>query len=272
MKRPKSHKASKRSKPFDKYDYYYRAVQGPETDVEFIRDAYKELRGRLPKTLREDFCGTFAISCEWAKLGRTFDAVGVDLDPEPIAYGRAHYLSKLAPAARERVRILQANVLDKSLPNADVIAAMNFSHYIFKTRAAMVAYFGNCLATLREGGLLLCDSFGGSRCQEANEEQTVHPDFSYFWDQEGFDPITNGAIFHIHFKPKGGKKIQKCFSYDWRMWTLPELREMMVEAGFQTTHVYWEGTDKKGGGDGEFKRTEIGEECEAWIAYVVGEK
>ena len=259
------------AKAFDKYDYYRRAVQGPDVDVLFIRDVYKELRGRNPRTLREDFCGTFAISCEWAKLNRNFDAIGVDLDPEPILYGLSHHLPKLAPGTRDRIRVLQADVRDRSLPKADVIAAMNFSHYIFKRRVDLARYFRNCRSTLRAGGLLLVDCFGGSRCQEANEEETKHAGFSYFWDQDSFDPVTGFAQFYIHFKPKGQRKIEKVFGYDWRMWTIPELREIMHEVGFKTTHVYWEGTTKKGEGDGVFKRAESGEECEAWIAYVIGE-
>lgn len=136
----------------------------------------------------------------------------------------------------------------------------------------MKSYFHNCHTTLNREGILLVDCFGGSRCQEANEEETVHKDFSYYWDQESFDPVSNHAIFHIHFKPKGEKKIEKVFTYDWRMWSIPELREMMHEVGFKKTTVYWEGTTKGGEGDGVFKPAEVGEECEAWIAYVVGEK
>lgn len=257
---------------FDKYAYYKRAVQAPDSDVEFLRDTFRELKGVQPRTLREDFCGTFSICCEWIKLNKTFEAHGVDLDSEPINYGMANYLPKLTPAQRERLSIHQSNVLSPDLPRADIICAMNFSHYIFKERAVMTAYFRNCFATLKKDGILVADCFGGSKCQEANEEVTDRKDFKYYWDQEFFDPVTNFATFHIHFKPTGGRKIERVFTYDWRMWSIPELREMMFEAGFRKTHVYWEGTAKDGGGNGIFTRTEKGEECQAWIAYVVGEK
>ena len=42
------------------------------------------------------------------------------------------------------------------------------------------------------------DIFGGSECYEANEEETEHDDFSYFWDQDSYDPVTNEAMFYIH--------------------------------------------------------------------------
>jgi hypothetical protein len=263
---------TKASETFDKYWYYKNSVQSPDTDVEFLRNTYREIRGKDPTTLREDFCGTFAICCEWVKLSPKLKAFGIDLDSEPIEYGYNNYLPHLSPSQQDRVKILQENVLNPGLPRADIIAAMNFSHFIFKERAMMKSYFHNCYGTLNNGGILVTDVFGGSRCYEANEEETDHKNFSYFWDQASFDPVSNEALFHIHFKRKGHKKDEKVFTYDWRMWTIPELREMMREVGFKNTYVYWEGTTSKGEGDGNFTQSEKGEECEAWIAYVVGEK
>ena len=274
VKKAATKKTTAKKKPFvfDKYSYYLEAVQSPEGDVEFFRDTYKELRGRLPKVLREDFCGTFSLCCEWTKLGSAFVAHGVDLDPEPVEYGRQHYMSKLNAAQKSRVNIQLQNVLNPGLPKADVVCAMNFSHFIFKRREDLKAYFANCLATLNPGGVLISDSFGGSLCQEANEEKQKRNGFTYYWHQASFDPISANAVFHIHFKPDGRPKIEKVFTYDWRMWTLPELREIMLEAGFKKTHIYWEGSNRKGAGNGIFKRVEKGEDCQAWIAYVVGEK
>lgn len=263
---------AKRSKPFDKYWYYRRAVQSPENDVEFFRDTYKSIRKKLPTTMREDFCGTFSLCCEWVKLGPRYQAFGIDLDEEPIQYGKTHYLPQLSKSQRERVEILQKNVLNPGLPRADIICAMNFSHFIFKEREQMKAYFKNCYSTLNEDGIFITDAFGGALCQKANVETTKHRGFTYYWDQENFDPVTNYAQFHIHFKVDGEKKREKVFSYDWRMWTLPELREMMLESGFRKATVYWEGSTRSGEGNGVFSPVEKGEECEAWIAYVIGEK
>lgn len=257
---------------FDKYAYYRRAVQAPDHDVIFLRDTYKELHKKEPVVLREDFCGTFAICCEWVKLSSRYQAFGVDLDPEPIQYGHENYFPELRPAQRERVGIRQMNVLSPEVPKADVVCAMNFSHFIFKQRETMKSYFKNVHASLKSDGVFIADCFGGSQCYGANEEKTQHKGFRYYWDQESYDPVTGHAMFHIHFKPDGRRKIEKVFSYDWRLWSIPELREIMLEAGFQRTHVYWEGTTRSGKGNGVFTRSEKGEECQAWIAYVVGEK
>ena len=96
--------------------------------------------------------------------------------------------------------------------------------------------------------------------------------FLIFWDQSSFDPMSHYAQFDIHFKLKREKKRCKVFSYDWRMWSIPELRELLLEAGFVKTHVYWEGTTKDGEGDGIYTRTEKGESCPSWTAYIVSEK
>lgn len=257
---------------FDKYSFYQKAVQSAETDVVFLRKTYKELRAKDPKVLREDFCGTFALSCEWAKLNPKFESYGVDLDPEPLEYGRHHHLPQLKADVQKRVHLLEGNVLHWSLPQADIAIAMNFSHFVFKTRDLMKKYFANVLKSLKKDGVFILDCFGGSQCFDAIEEVTNHRSFKYFWDQTGFDPVTNRALFHIHFQPKGQKKVERVFTYDWRMWAIPELREMLQEVGFKKTHVYWEGTTKAGAGDGVFTRTEKGEACESWIAYIAAEK
>ena len=107
-----------RTKGFDKYATYQRAVQAADTDVLFIRDTYKEVRGKNPVSLREDFCGTFSICCEWTKLGPQFQATGIDVDAEPIEYGRAHNLPMLTPTQQSRVQIEQADVLNPGLPKS----------------------------------------------------------------------------------------------------------------------------------------------------------
>ncbi|MFK8137100.1 MAG: class I SAM-dependent methyltransferase [Bdellovibrionales bacterium] len=269
----KTKKGKKKFKEdFDKYDYYFRSVQSPENDVEFFRKTYKELKNKEPLSFREDFCGTHAISCEWVKLDSKKTAVGVDLDPEPIEYGDKTYASKLSDNQKNRMTIIEGNVLDKGVSKTDIVSASNFSYFIFKKRQDLLEYYKTAYNNVDEDGIFIVDCFGGSKCMEANEEETEHEDFSYFWDQDSYDPVTNYALFHIHFKPDGYKKVKEAFTYDWRMWSIPEIKEIMHEAGFSKVHVYWEQSDEDGDGNGEFERVEMGEECEAWIAYIVGEK
>jgi SAM-dependent methyltransferase len=265
-------KAKPTPKGFDKYYYYLNSVQNPSDDAEFFHKTYKQIKKKNPKTLREDFCGTFAICCEWVRREKYFVAYGVDLDQEPIEYGTQHYLPQLSEDQQSRVHILNKNVLDKKIPPTDIIAALNFSYYLFKKREMLKKYFENCYRTLNKDGIFIIDCFGGGQCQAAIEEESKYEGFSYFWDQINFNPITNEAEFFIHFKPNGKPKIEKAFYYDWRMWAIPELTDILQEVGFKKTQVYWEGNDNKGGGNGVFTPSEIGEECDSWIAYIVSEK
>lgn len=255
---------------FDKYFYYSASVQSPQEDVRFYDRVYRDARGKSPAILREDFCGTFINCCEWVKLGPERRAIGVDLDPEPISYGREHYFPKLNAEEQSRVQIIQDNVLSPGLPQADLICAMNFSYFIFKDRRTLVDYFKNCYAALKPDGVLALDCFGGTECAEPNEEETEYEDegYSYYWDQDGLDPLTNHAKFHIHFKRKGEKKRLNVFTYDWRMWSVPELRDALLDAGFSQVKTYWEGTTEDGEGNGEFFLAEHGEVCQSWVAYI----
>jgi SAM-dependent methyltransferase len=261
---------------FNKYELYLQSVQSPDVDVVFYRKVFRDLRRQEPTTFREDFCGTFALCTEWVKLNSKNVAYGLDLDLQPLEYGRAHHFTSLAEAQQKRLHIHQQNVLKATvgnkIPRVDIIAAVNFSYFIFKTKKQLLNYFTQVLKGLKPGGVFIVDLFGGSECCGENEEKTSYKKFNYFWHQHGFDPVTAEAKFSIHFQIKGQKKMEDVFTYDWRMWTIPEVREIMLEAGFKKTHVYWEGTNSHGGGNGVFSHTEIGEECEAWIAYVVGEK
>lgn len=257
---------------FDKYYYYQTSVQSPEVDVEFFDKTYKKINGKEAKTLREDFCGTFSISTEWVKLGKEKKAIGIDLDQEPIDYGKKTYLPQLSEEQQNRVDIINADVMDPKNPKADIVSASNFSYFCFKDRATLKKYFKKAYKGVKKSGIFVVDCFGGTGTMEPVEEETEHNGFSYFWDQDSYDPVNNYAQFYIHFKRKGEKKREKVFSYDWRMWSIPEIREVMKEAGFKKTLVMWEGTDKDGEGDGKFKPVKEGEPCESWIAYIVGVK
>lgn len=266
------HRVGKKAekKAFDKYDLYKKAVQSPADDAKFLLEVFRELRGKSPRILREDFCGTAALCGEWVKLRPNHVAYGLDLDPEPIEYGRQHDHVRLSPTQKKRLHLLEKNVLDKDLPKADLSVALNFSYFLFKTRPLMKQFLSNVRRGLRPGGLAVFDVFGGTQCHDAIEDRTNHGKFTYYWDQTGFDPVSNEAMFHIHFRV-GRRKYERVFTYDWRLWTIPELREMMEEAGFKKTHIYWEGTARDGSGNGDFTRVEKGEACLSWICYIVAE-
>ena len=72
----------------DKFKLYEQSVQTPDHEVDFFIQAYREAYRRKPLTLREDFCGTFAVCCEWVKTDKRRKALGVDLCPETLQWGK----------------------------------------------------------------------------------------------------------------------------------------------------------------------------------------
>ncbi|HET7175962.1 MAG TPA: class I SAM-dependent methyltransferase [Gammaproteobacteria bacterium] len=257
----------------DRYDLYQRSVQDPSWEVGFMTDVFKGLRGRAPLSLREDFCGTALFACEWVKSHKDRRAFGVDLDPEVLAWSRAHNVAKLGRSAAQRLELLQADVLTARTPAVDVVAAFNFSYWVFKDRAGLRRYFEQVRNSLDADGVFMLDAFGGYDAFRKMREREDFGRFTYIWDQADYDPVTASTTCHIHYAFPDGSRLNQAFSYHWRLWTLPELRELLAEAGFRTHTVYWQGTDPKTGeGTDEFKPADRGDPDPAWIAYIVAEK
>jgi cyclopropane fatty-acyl-phospholipid synthase-like methyltransferase len=255
----------------DVHELYEEAVQAVDVEAEFLRDTFRALRSREALSFREDFCGTASACCEWVRSGPMHHAVGVDIDHDVLEWGRRHRLSRLPEAARARVKLLNADVMQAKTDPVDVAVAFNFSYWIFKTRAAMRAYFVKVHEALKADGIFFLDAFGGSEAYAVQKERTKHDGFSYIWDQAEFEPVTGRILCHIHFRFPDGSKIKRAFSYDWRLWTLPELRELLEEAGFSKVTVYWEG-EEDGEGNGEYSPHATGDADPAWVAYLVAEK
>ena len=95
----------------DKFELYEESVQNPEHEVKLLQRAYRHARNRQPRILREDFCGTASLCCEWVRRVGDGRAIGVDLDRATLEYGRAQHVSRLGKRA-DRVDLLEANVLD----------------------------------------------------------------------------------------------------------------------------------------------------------------
>ena len=257
----------------DRHWLYQESVQAPEDDAHFFARYYKKYTGEPLRLFREDFCGTSILSCEFVKRNRKNRAMGVDLHGPTLEWARKHNLSRLDADQQERLTLVEANVLDVREPKADLIAALNFSYSVFKTRAEMGKYITRAHQSLKSGGLFVLDAWGGGQAQFLMKEKKRQKGFTYVWDQADFDPMTNHILCKIHFEFRDGTRMRNAFIYDWRLWTLVELRELMDDAGFEDIHVLWEGTDRATGeGNGVFRRVERGGDEEAWIAYVIGRR
>src|SRR2546423_6308758 len=76
---PTRRRRSKNFATVDRHVLYEAAVQDIEFDLSFFQRVYRQLRGRPLRLLREDFCGTARLACEWVRRRPSRRAWAVDL-------------------------------------------------------------------------------------------------------------------------------------------------------------------------------------------------
>lgn len=273
----KSAKQNKSNKPrkadsADKYVLYEQSVQSTEFEYEFIDDNFKRIRGRKAHLLREDFCGTAQMCCEWVRGRDSNHAIGVDLDADVLQWSREHHIAALALEEKARVTLLQEDVRAVKTDPVDIVLAMNFSWHIFEERSVLRDYFASVRDSLVDDGIMFLDCFGGYEAYQELEEKTKHKGFTYVWEQASFDPVTHHMVCHIHFNFNDGSKMKNAFTYEWRLYSLPEIREILLEAGFANVTIYWQGWDENDEPDGNFQPATRGDADPGWICMISAEK
>ncbi len=232
---------------------YESCVQNPELAVKLLRGIHRA----SPRILAEDFCGTAALSRAWVRAIESSRAIAADIDPTPLKRAKAEiakYRAKsrgksLAPAA-QAVRILRADVLTSAplaKARADVLFVGNFSIGEIHDRATLVRYLARSRKRLFKGGVFVCDIYAGESAFREGTTQREHiladgTRVKYTWEQRTADPLTARVVNALHFRVfKGSELIQDmrdAFVYHWRLWSIPELRDAMLEAGFDRVDVY----------------------------------
>ena len=278
-KRRRTSKQTKRNYKYtaataDKHELYQLSVQDPEVEIAFVHRVYKKTFGRAPLTLREDFCGTAFFCAEWVKSHADRTAIGIDLDQPTLDWGMRRNLAPLGAAA-DRVKLLRQNVLDPVKQTSDIALGLNFSYWVFMTRPEMRAYFEGVRASLSDEGLFVLDAYGGPYSMEAMTEDEIERTqikggFTYVWDQHAFNAIDHSVTNHIHFEFKDGTKWDKAFTYEWRYWTLPELRELLDEAGFSKVDVHWDVAPYRD--EEDYRVVKRADNQAGWLAYLVAAK
>ena len=262
--------------PPDRHRLYELSVQCAEAEIDFVDATFETLRGRRARLLREDFCGTAAVCREWISRRPDNRALGVDLHPEVLEWGRRRNLSPLTPDQRRRVRLIEGDVLATETEPPDVILAMNFSYWLLRDRKRLLAYFCRTHERLADDGVFFLDAYGGyDAFRTIEEERQIEADdlrFTYVWEQADYDPVSGRLVCHIHFRFPDGTAMERAFSYEWRLWTLPEIRELLDEAGFARVRIHWQGWDEDGEPDGVFVPVERGAAEAGWICYLTAEK
>lgn len=261
------------------WDLYEAAVQDPPYTVKVVETIYSKIFRRAPETLREDFCGTFAVGRSWIQSHAERRALGLDISKRVIRAATRRNRTLLAADEQRRARVVCADVRTVERVKADIILAENFSFFALKTRRGLLDYFEACYRSLKGEGAVVLDMVGGKNFLETphseKQKKRISPPreglpkrFTYIMNQENYDPSTAFGRYSIDFE-LGKKRVRNAFTYDWRVWTLPEVRECLLEAGFDEVKIFW---------DDEKKRFSIREISSIpnrwglWLCLVVGVK
>ncbi len=273
MARSSSRKPALTARTADRHDLYQRSVQLPDEEVRFLTRVFEGHTGRRPMHLREDFCGTALLCSKWAKSHPERTAIGLDLDRPTLDWGRAHNLPAIGAAA-ERVTLLEQDVLVPTRRKVEVVGAYNYSYQIFRERKVLLQYFRAVHRSLVNDGLFVLDVLGGHETTSPRiERRRVAGGWTYIWEQVRYNVVDAGFLCHISFEFKDGTALRRAFTYDWRNYSLPELKDILQEAGFVGVDTYWEGTDETGrGGSGKFTRVSRAPNEAVWSAYLVAKK
>ena len=254
------------------HDLYEQSVQNVEHEIDFMQETYKYLKGKLAYFYREDFCGTANSSCEWIKQGKNYNAIGIDNDASVLLWAKENRLARLSNNELSRLKIIEADVMTRQSISVDILSAFNFSYFTFNTREQLRKYFENSLSALKQDGIFFLDLFGGPEAHQELIEKTEHDEFTYIWHQSEFYPLSHFIQCSISFEFPDASVIEDAFIYKWRLWSAPEIKELLFEAGFKKVNFYWEGEDDEGEGNGEFFPDDKGVPDLSWIAYIVAEK
>lgn len=265
----KGNKSKTRADRADRHKLYQQSVQCVEAEIDFVDATFRSLRGRDGRYLREDFCGTANTACEWVRRRKDNVAVAVDFDEEVLAWGEKHNRGGLKPAARERIELIHGNVLEVNTRPVDIVLAMNFSYWCLAERAALRRYFRRVRETLVSDGVFFLDCYGGWESQKPMRERTKIKDFTYVWNQVSYNPVTGEQRCQIEFLFPDGSKLKPAFTYTWRLWTLPEIRELLADAGFSRVQVWWQMSEDDD--EDDFQVVNEADSESSWVCYITAE-
>lgn len=273
------------AKGCDRHALYQRAVQEPDCELDFVEKVFRHAGLARPTFIREDFCGTALNSRTWVQRRAGNRAVGVDIEASlvgPRGRGTLDAQRELNDEQCSRLTLVCDDVRSERLvreagtgERPEAVLALNFSYWIFSTRADLLAYFRAVRAALGPTGRFVLDFFGGSDCLREMQERRRIPSvkrdggFTYVWDQQLYDPVSGRYRCTIGFEFPDGTALRDAFVYSWRLWTLPELRDLLAEAGFARVDVWTEGDDSRGNGDGVWRIRTRNPADRSFLAYVV---
>lgn len=221
-----------------KFELYQKSVQSAKKEVEFFRKVYRLIFNKVPELFREDFCGTGLLSCEWVKNAVMNQAVGLDYDRETLEWGRSNNINNL-PSGSERIKLIEHNVLKEYDPTQkfEIICSLNYSHFLLQKRTEILKYFQNMSINLDTKGIFILDFYGGSHIYEDHKYQKSKSSSFYEFSGKQMNILNNQSACSLNYKIKKNK-YKALFSFNFRIYSIIELREALEEVGLNTFKLF----------------------------------
>lgn len=171
---------------------------------------------------------------------------------------------------------------ESSFPGADIVCAFNYSCCCLQSRSELVLYFKQAWNAISEkGGIFVMDLYGGTSSEHALKLRRRYEDFMYVWEQEDFNIIDRTTKISLHFYlNKNQRSLRHAFTYHWRLWTLPEIKDCLEEAGFDSVRFWMrempniqekmEVEDYEMNDNVKYEEVSSFNQKDAWNAYIVG--
>ncbi len=250
------------------FEIYQRAVQSPEADVALLQHIYTHSRGVSGYRLREDFCGTGLTLSHWIAQGKGFTGEGYDIDPAPVEWGLKNNFAGVGTVASSST-LQVADARSWSQISPDIRCAFNFSYWVFREQRQLLDYFSGVCADLADGGVFVIDVTGGIDCLSEEPYESDADGFTCVWQQSNFSPVDHSADLTLRFRFDDGSELDPPYRYRWRVWSIPELNQLLTQAGFSSTEIWWQNDDAM---DVGFEITSKGRNDACWVACIAALK
>jgi len=227
----------------EKYGLYRDTVYHPDNDdIKQFNTLYKQLKNKVPRVLREDFCGIFDLSSLWVSYSYDNKAIAVDIDAEPLQWGKENQELNMNSNkwGRLDIRNDDCRTVDIADNSIDICIANNWSQQVFVEREDMLAYFKNVYNSLKDDGIFMLTGTANLHASpdvyiESRIVNWDHRIWKYVFEVQKTCPYTHLGKCQINFLQDN--KLATPFEYPWRDWMICEYLDLLKEVGFEKTHI-----------------------------------
>lgn len=216
----------------DPWECYERAVQSAADSLRLVLSEH----GATALSLAEHFAGSAALSRAFVASRDDRRALALDLDGGALERARGV----------ERLETLTCDVREALHAPVDIVHAGNFSLGYLHTRRELVDYLRRARASLAPGGLFACDTYGGASAfslgsSQRRVELDGERELTSLWERRAADPFTarveNVLSFRVTARGELLAHWPDAFVYRWRLWSVPELCDALLEGGFAPPRI-----------------------------------